>query len=138
MPTAARPTTKPVLAAVAAAVVFAGTYGFAASLGISQSGLGAGNNVVAACGTGTTFAYTTAYYPGTDHYDVNGIDLSNIPTGCLSKSLSVTFYDSSDTAVGSEVSVTLPASGTTDSISIMPNSNAIDAGQVGGVSVVVS
>ena len=54
-------TTKLVLAAVVASIVFAGVYGFAASLGLSSSGLGAGNAVVASCGTGIQAAYTTAY-----------------------------------------------------------------------------
>ena len=47
-------TTKMVVAAVAAVIVFASTYGFAASLGLSSSGLGAGSSVVAACGWGIT------------------------------------------------------------------------------------
>lgn len=138
MPTADRTTITLVLAATAAAVVFAGTYAFAASLGTGTGGLGAGNTVVAACGTGTTFAYTFEYYPGTASYDVDGIDLSHIPAGCLNKSLSATFYDSGDNAVGSEIRATLPTSGTTESISVTPSSNTIDAAQVSGVSVVVS
>ena len=57
-------TTKLVLAAVVASIVFAGVYGFAASLGLTSSGLGAGNAVVASCGTGIQAAYTTAYSCG--------------------------------------------------------------------------
>ena len=49
-------TTKLVLAAVVASIVFAGVYGFAASLSLTSSGLGAGNAVVAACGSGITAA----------------------------------------------------------------------------------
>ena len=53
--------TKLMLATAVALVAFGGVYGFAASLGITTSGLGAGSAVVAACGSGTTVAYTTAY-----------------------------------------------------------------------------
>jgi hypothetical protein len=85
-----------------------------------------------------TFAYTTAFDPGSSAYAVNGLELTNIPAGCLRKSVSVTFLDSADNATGSAVDGILPASGTTQSISISPSSNPIAAGQVSGVSVVVS
>ncbi len=131
-------TAKMVIAGVAAVIVFASTYGFAASLGISTSGLGADTKVVASCGTGMTFAYTTSYYSGVPGYAVNGINLTNIPAGCLSKNLSVTFYNGGNNAVGSAVSATLPAAGTTSSVSITPSSNTIDASLVTGVAVTVS
>ncbi|HJQ74986.1 MAG TPA: hypothetical protein VJ814_08875 [Gaiellaceae bacterium] len=131
-------TTKMVVAAVAAVTVFASVYGFAATLGVSTGGLGADTKVVASCGTGMTFAYTTTYYTGVPGYAVNGINLTNIPAGCLSKNLSVTFYGSGNAAVGSAVTSTLPASGTTQSISITPSANTIDASAVTGVAVVVS
>jgi hypothetical protein len=130
--------TRFVLAMVAAATVFASVYGFAASLGVSTSGLGADTKVVASCGTGMTFAYTTAYYSGVPGYAVNGVNLSNIPSGCLSKNLSVTFYNGSSNAVGSAITATLPASGTTQSISVTPSANTIDASAVTGVAVTVS
>ena len=130
-------TAKMVVAAVAAVIVFTSVYGFAASLGINTSGLGADTKVVASCGTGMTFAYTTSYYSGVPGYAVNGINVSAIPAGCLSKSLSVTFYNGSS-AVGSAVASTLPASGTTQSISITPSTNTIDASLVTGVAVTVS
>src|SRR6266571_3009100 len=53
--------TKLVVAAVVAFIVFAGVYGFAASLGLTTSGLGAGSAVVASCGSGITASYTTTY-----------------------------------------------------------------------------
>jgi hypothetical protein len=94
--------------------------------------------VIASCGSGLTFAYTTEFSTGSSGYTINNLNLSNIPAGCLSKSLSVTFYDSSNKTVGSAVSATLPASGTTQTISIAHSQNAIQASQVSGVSVVVS
>lgn len=131
-------TSKLVLATVASVTVFGSVYGFAASMGISTSGLGADNKVVAACGSGMTFAYTTSYYSSLPGYSVNGISLSNIPAGCLNKSLAVTFSDGSNAALGSQVTATLPASGTTSTVSITPSSNDIDASKVANVSVVVS
>lgn len=124
--------------AVVAAFIFAGAPGFAASLGTASGGLGAGDTLVASCGTGMTFAYTTVFEEGAAGFAVDRINLSNIPSGCLSKSLSVTFEKGSSNALGSVVSVILPASGTTESISIDTSSNRIDAAQVSGVSVVVS
>jgi hypothetical protein len=134
----ATPRTRVGFAVVTALFAFAGIRGFAASLGSSAGGLGAGDAVVASCGVGLTFAYTTAFDNGGGGYAVNGINLSNIPPGCLRKSLSVRFDDSGDNAVGSAVNVILPASGTTESVSIHPSSNIIEASQISGVSVVVS
>lgn len=134
---AARPT-QLVVAAIVACVVFAGANGFAASFGMSAGGLGADNRMIASCGAGMTLAYTTAFYTGIGGQTVNGINLSNIPADCLGKSLSVVFYGRGKSAVGSAVDATLAASGTTQSISIVPSLNTIDASQISGVSVVVS
>lgn len=142
---ASRDTTKPgpgtsklVLAALAAVVAFAGAYGFAASLGASTPGIGAGSTLTASCGNGMTLAYTTAFNPAGSGYAVSGIELSNIPAGCRSKNFSATFYDASGSAVGAAVGATLTASGATQHIAVDPDSNAIAAGEVSGVSVVVS
>jgi len=129
---------KLLVAAFATVVTCAGTYGFAATLATGSTGLGAGSNVIEACGSGMSVAYTSAYDGADSGYVVNGIDLSGIPAGCQNKSLSATFYDSSGRSVGFTVSAALPASGTTESIAITPNSNTIDAAQVSGISVVVS
>ena len=127
--------TKMVLAAVAAIVVFAGTYGFAASLGLTTSGLGAGSAVVAACGTGINSAYTTAYSATIPGYSVSQVNLTSIPAACLSKSYRIQLTGAAGVAVGSEMTGTLPASGTTANISTSGN---VDASAVTGISVVVS
>jgi hypothetical protein len=128
-------TTKIVLAAVVASIVFAGVYGFAASLGLSSSGLGAGNAVVAACGSGITASYTTAYSTTLPGYSVSSVNLASIPAGCLSKSYRIQLTGTGGAAVGSEMTGTLPASGTTANISTSGN---VDASAVTGISVVVS
>jgi len=126
---------KMALAAVAAMTVFGGVYGFAASLGATTSGLGADSKVVAACGSGLAAAYTTAYSATLPGYTVSSVNLSSIPSTCLSKGYKIQLTGASGAAVGSEMSGSLPASGTTATIS---TSGTVDASLVQGVSVVVS
>jgi hypothetical protein len=128
-------TTKLVLAAVVASIVFAGVYGFAASLGLTSSGLGAGDAVVASCGTGINAAYTTAYSSSLPGYSVSQVNLTSIPAACLSKSYRIQLTGAAGATVGAEMTGTLPASGTTANISTSGN---VDASAVTGISVVVS
>jgi hypothetical protein len=128
-------TTKLVLAAVVASVVFAGVYGFAASLGLTSSGLGAGNAVVASCGTGINAAYTTAYSASLPGYSVSQVNLTSIPAACLSKAYRIQLTGAAGATVGTEMTGTLPASGTTANVSTSGN---VDASAVIGISVVVS
>jgi hypothetical protein len=130
-----RRTTKLVLAAVVASIVFAGVYGFAASLGLTSSGLGAGNAVVASCGTGINAAYTTAYSSSLPGYSVSQVNLTTIPAACLSKAYRIQLTGAAGATVGAEMTGTLPASGTTANISTSGN---VDASAVTGISVVVS
>jgi len=127
--------TKLVVAAVVAFIVFAGVYGFAASLGLTTSGLGAGSAVVAACGSGTTAAYTTAYASSIPGYSVTQVNLASIPAGCLSKSYGIQLTGAAGATIGSEMTGTLPASGTTANIA---TSGTPDASLVTGISVVIS
>jgi hypothetical protein len=128
-------TTKMIVAGVAAFIVFASVYGFAASLGLSSSGLGAGSSVVSACGSGIQAAYTTAYASSISGYSVSQVNLSSLPAGCLSKSYKVQLTGAGGAAVGSEMSGTLPAAGSTASIA---TAGTPDASLVTGISVVVS
>jgi hypothetical protein len=128
-------TTKLVLAAVVASIVFAGVYGFAASLGLSSSGLGAGDAVVASCGTGIQAAYTTAYSSSLPGYSVSQVNLSSIPAACLSKAYRIQLTGAAGVTVGAEMTGTLPASGTTANISTSGN---VDASAVTGISVAIS
>ena len=114
------------------------TYGVAATLGSGSAALEAGSKVITSCGSGMTFAYTSAFSTTVSGYVVNGIDLTDIPPGCRDRTLSVTFYDNRGAIVGAAVDATLTASGTTQSIDIVPSPNTIDATRVSGVSVVVS
>lgn len=127
-----------VAALASACIAFGASQGFAASFGPAMRGFGATSTVVGACGTGLRLGYATAFDPGIPGYAIDRIDVSNIPAGCLGKNLVATFYGPGDTAVGSAVDVTLPASGTTESIAVDPSSNTIDAGEISGVSVVLA
>jgi hypothetical protein len=127
--------TKAVLAAIVACIVFAGVYGFAASLGLGSSGLGAGNAVVSSCGSGIQAAYTTAYSATLPGYSVSQVNLSSIPAGCLSKSYRIQLTGAGGATVGAEMTGTLPASGTTANVNTTGN---VDASLVTGISAVVS
>jgi hypothetical protein len=127
--------TKMIIAAVAAFLVFAGVYGFAASLGLTSNGLGAGSAVVAACGTGINAAYSTTYASSIPGYSVSQVNLSAIPGTCLGKAYKIQLTGASGVAVGSEMTGSLPASGTTANIN---TSGTVDASLVQGISVVVS
>jgi hypothetical protein len=124
-----------IFAAVLALVVFASTYGFAASLGLTTNGLGAGSSVVAACGTGINAAYSTTYTASIPGYSVSQVNLSAIPSTCLSKAYKIQLTGASGAAIGSEMAGTLPSTGTIATIATAGNP---DASLVTGVSVVVS
>ena len=127
-----------VIVVLAAVVGLVWNYGFGASRGSSATSFAAGDEVVTSCGSGMAVAYTTAFDAADSGYAVSGIELSHIPAGCQGHSLSVTLYDSSGTAIGSPAEVTLDSVGTSQSIAIDPDSNNLDAGEVSGISVVVS
>lgn len=121
-----------------ACFAFVGIQGFTASLGMGTSSFGATSHIVASCGNGLTFAYTTTFDAGISGYLVDRINVTNIPASCLGKSLTATFYSDDGSASGSTISTTLPVSGTSESVPVDPDTNTIDARRVGGVSVVVA
>ncbi len=128
---------KLVFAAIATVAVSTGARAFAASIEVNPTGLGAGDNVIASCGSGLAFAYTTAFDSRVSGYAVHRINLSSIPKGCLGKDFSVTFYNSNGDTEGSAIRGTLPVSGTSKIEPVAASSNPIDASRIGGVSVVI-
>jgi hypothetical protein len=101
----------------------------------STSGLSGGSAVVAACGKGINAAYTTTYSAAIPGYSVSQVSLSAIPAACLSKSYKIQLTGAAGAAIGSEMTGTLPDSGTTAPIA---TSGTPDASLVTGVSVVIS
>jgi hypothetical protein len=127
-------TTKLVFAAIVSCLVFAGVYGFAASLNLTTNGLGAGNAVVSACGTGIQAAYTTAYVPAIPGYSVSQVNLSSIPLACQGKAYKIQLTGGGGATVGPELTGSLPAAATAN----IPTGATVDASLVTGVSVVIS
>jgi hypothetical protein len=129
-------TTKLAVAAVVACIVFAGVYGFAASLGFTTSGLGASSQVVAACtGASTiTASYTSAYTPSIPGYSVSQVNLAGIPAACQSRPYRIQLTGAAGAAIGGEMTGTLPATATAN----IATSGTPDASLVTGISVVIS
>jgi len=129
-------TTKLAVAAVVACIVFAGVYGFAASLGFSTSGLGANSQVVAACTGGSTItaSYTTAYTASIPGYSVSQVNLAAIPAACQNRPYRIQLTGAAGAAVGPEMSGTLPATATAN----INTGGTVDASLVTGISVVIS
>jgi hypothetical protein len=102
----------------------------AATIGtVTDSGMGAGNTVVASCDTdGVNTAYTTAYSSSTPGYNVTAVSVTSINTACNGKAISVTVAksDGSTPATGTG-SV---ASGAANNIAVTPAIPASNAGQV--------
>jgi len=126
-----------VLAGLLASVVLLNSYAFAASFSSTSNGFGAESKIVASCGSGMAISYTASFDANVSGYAVNGVDLSNIPPGCLGKSLSVTFTTSSLDAEGDPITDTLPVSGSSQRIPIDPRSNTIAVSEISAVSLVV-
>ena len=106
----------------------------AATIGtVTDSGVGAGNTVVASCDTdGVNTAYTTAYSAATPGYNVTAVSVTSINTACNGKAISVTVAksDGSTPATGNST----VASGAANNIAVTP---AIPAGNAGQVYVVI-
>lgn len=121
-------------------VVFAGTYGLAASLGVSSQRLGAGTSAVAACQAATlTASYATIYDSGIPGYKVGVVTVSGLDTtsatNCASKAFKVTLTNAANASLG-EVTGTTPASGTTFTADFTASNVA--AANVTGVHVVIT
>jgi len=114
-------------------VIFAGVYGFAASLGVTSHSLGAGSDVVAACqpsATGNvTVSYTTVYNPG--GYQAPTVTVGNIDSNCNGKAMKVTLTGSANASLGEQTASA--ATGTT-TLSF----SGVNASAVTGVHVVIA
>ena len=124
-----------ILGVVAGAALLSVGVAAAESQGIGTGGLHAGSADSAACGSGTTASYATTYGSSIPGYSVSQVRLANIPDGCLNRSYRIQLTGRSGAPVGSEMTGTLPASGTTANIA---TSGAVDASLVTGISVVIA
>jgi hypothetical protein len=123
-------------AAIALAVVgIAGlSLASAAQLTVNSSSLGAGTSVVASCeGAGTiSVAYTNVYGAGV--YNTSAVQLSGIAAACNGLKYQVQVQGTGGAALGAEVTGTLPASGTTATVTLAV---AQPAASILGISVVI-
>lgn len=123
-----------VLATLAAGLVFAVAYGFAAALSLTTTTLGAKTTAVAACQSGTfSAAYTPAYASTIPGYDPGTVTVSGLTSACYSMPFRITLSNGSGTSLG-EVTGTTPSSGTTFTASF----TTVDASQVANISLVIS
>jgi hypothetical protein len=121
--------------------VFETVYGFAASLSVNSTSLGAGTSSVAACQSGTLTASYAVTYDGTiPAYKVGVVTVSGLDTSagrCAAKSYRVTLSGpGASNASLAEITGTTPGSGTTFSPDF--SSSNVNAASVTGIHVVIS
>jgi hypothetical protein len=128
-------------ALLAGIVVFATVYGFAASLSVSSSSLGAGTTSVAACQNATlTASYAVSYDSSIPAYKVGVVTVTGLDTTagkCPSKAFKVTLTGpgASNASLG-EVTGTTPGSGTSFTADF--TSSNVSAASVTNIHVVIS
>ena len=116
---------KLALAAVAGVTIFGGSYGLAASLSLTSDTLGAAEQVVAACQSGTmNVAYTPAFSATVPGYNATTVTITGIQSGCDSKNYRVTLFGAGGTSLG-EATGTTSSSATSASASITAQASAV-------------
>jgi hypothetical protein len=131
---------RAIIALAIGGAVFAGIYGFAASLGVSSQTLGAGSSAVAACQTQTLTISYTPTYNGTAPagYRATTVTVGGIDTGagaCGGKAIRVTLTGpgGSDASLGEQTGTT-PTTGTSMDFTFAN----VKAADVTGVHVAIS
>jgi len=131
---------RALVAVLTGAVVFAGVYGLAASLGVTSDSLGAGSSAVAACQAGSvSVGYTAAYNSAAPAgYRATTVSVGNLDTtagGCGGKAIRVTLTGpgASNASLGEQTG-TVPGSGTSMNFTF----SGVNASDVTGVHVVVA
>jgi len=128
---------RTLFAGVLALTIFGAVYGFAATLGVASNNLSAGNTSVASCQTGNvTGTYTTAYDSTIQGYKVSGVTVTGLSAACATKTVSATLTDSSNNAIGTALTGTVPAGGGT--LALSAPSVVTSAANVVGVSIAIN
>jgi hypothetical protein len=124
---------RTLVAVVLALGLFAAVYGFAATLDVGTTPLGAGNAPVASCQSAgsATGGYTIAYDSALGGYKIAGISVRNLAAGCAAKVVSVTLTGAAN-ALLTTVTGIVPAGG--GSLALSPG-DTVAAASVTGVSV---
>jgi hypothetical protein len=122
-----------VTVAVLGLLVCGGATGFAASITLTGTSLGAGNATVAACNASASVTYNSGYVSGLPGYKVTTVPITSA-NACAGLAYRLTLADSGNASLG-EVTGTLSGTGTAS-----PDFSAsnIAATSVAGISIVIS
>jgi hypothetical protein len=131
---------RALVAVLIGAAIFAGVYGFAATLGVNSDSLGAGSSAVAACQTGAvSVSYTSSYNAAAPAgYRATTVTVGNLDTtagACGGKAIRVTLTGpgASNASLGEQTG-TVPSSGSSMSLAFA----GVNASDVTGVHVVIA
>jgi hypothetical protein len=108
------------ISALVLGTVFVSVFGFAATLGVSPGGIGAGSGSVGSCdGDGVATTYADAWDTVDKRYEVTSVTVTGIADTCDGKTLKAALTDSSNVSLG-DGSVTVPTgAGTTATVSTL-------------------
>lgn len=123
--------------AVLAGVAMAGVVGASAATlgGLSSTGLGSDNSVVAACDTdGISIAYTTAYNATAQEYQVSAVNFTGVNAACNAKAASVSVRNGT-TNLGTTNAASITVTASAFSITL---ASPVAAASVNGVSLIIS
>ena len=128
---------KTPLIAVLVGVAMAGVAGASAATlgGLSSTGLGSDNSVVAACDTdGISIAYTTAYNATAQEYQVSAVNFTGVNAACNAKAASVSVRNGT-TNLGTTNAASITVTASAFSITL---ASPVAAASVNGVSLIIS
>ena len=128
---------KTPLIAVLVGVAMAGVAGASAATlgGLSSTGLGSDNSVVAACDTdGISIAYTTAYNATAQEYQVSAVNFTGVNAACNAKAASVSMRNGT-TNLGTTNAASITVTASAFSITL---ASPVAAASVNGVSLIIS
>ncbi|MCE9623817.1 MAG: hypothetical protein K8R99_15865 [Actinomycetia bacterium] len=123
--------------AVLAGVSIAGVVGASAATlgGLSSTGLGSDNTVIAACDSdGISIAYTTAYNATAQEYQVSAVNFTNVNALCNGKAASVSVRNGT-TNLGTTNAGTITVTAGAFSITL---ASPVSATSANGVSLLIS
>jgi hypothetical protein len=119
------------ISALVLGTVFLSVFGFAATLGVSAGGIGAGSGSVGSCDSdGVSTTYADAWDTTDKRYEVTTVTVSGIANACDGKTLKAALTDSSDVKLGDgNVVVPTDAAAFTATVSTLtpnPAASAVD------------
>ena len=126
------------LSVLAGTVVLGSVWAFAASLGVTSTNVGSGDNSVVSCDTnGVDTAYTVAYAStsGTAGYELSDVSVGDIAADCFGDAMNVRLVKADGTVLGSELSVSAIDT-TTETVSVAAQD--LKAADLGGLHVVIN